>query len=177
MVKVKRIKNSFIYVGRNAKQKRIDLVANFFDDLLANFPGITCRFVIAGDAPIAVLNLIETYGKRVVIELNLSNSKVLHRLCASEYFVVLSDFEGYCMAAYEAVQAGCFLIYRDVGEIKNYVLQNRSFEVLASENAYQQFREVLEERIYIDSDEVEPAKLTFQGRAIDTYNSRFIAII
>ena len=145
-IKVERIRNSFIFVGRNTKQKRLDLVVEFFKHLLCKFSSVTCRFAIAGDVPIAVLMLRETFNNRVVVESNLSNSEVLYRLCSSEYFVVLSDYEGYCMAANEAVQAGCFIIYRDVGEIKSYVLPDQSFKVMNLENSYNQFDEVIARR-------------------------------
>ena len=80
VTKIERIRNTFIYVGRNAKEKRMDLVVGFFKHLLDNFPGVTCRFVIAGDVPTAVLNLMKMFEKRVAIELNPSNSEVFHRL-------------------------------------------------------------------------------------------------
>lgn len=176
-IKVERIRNSFIFVGRNTEQKRLDLAVSFFKHLLTNFPGVTCRFVIAGDVPIAVLNLIELFGERVAVESNLSNSEVLYRLCATEYFVVLSDFEGFCMVANEAVQAGCFVIYRDVGEIKNYVLPDLSFKVMNHENFYNQFDELLAKRneIYQIGTESTGPKLQRNFGAI--YTSRFMALI
>jgi len=176
-IKVERLRNSFIFVGRSAKQKRMDLVVEFFNHLLYNFPSVTCRFVIAGDVPRAVLMLRETFNKRVVVESNLSNSEVLYRLCVSEYFVVLSDFEGYCMAANEAVQAGCFIIYRDVGEIKNYVLPDRSFEVMNLENAYNQFDEVLARRNEIHPMGIERSVSKSRSNSSFTYTSRFLALI
>lgn len=144
---IERTSNSFIYVGRNAKEKRIDLVTGFFQHLLINFPSVTCRFVIAGDVPRAVSELMESFGKRVIVESNLTNSDVLCRLRASEYFVLLSDFEGFCMTAYEAVYAGCYVIYRDVGEIKSYILPDQSFEVRDLENLYDQSDKMLAGRM------------------------------
>lgn len=174
---VERSRNSFIYVGRNAKEKRMDLVVGFFEHLLTTFRGVTCRFAIAGDVPIAVLRLTESFGKRVVVESNLSNSEVLYRLCASEYFVVLSDFEGFCMAANEAVQAGCFVIYRDVGEIKKYVLPDQSFKVMNLEDLYNQFDEVLAKRNETHLTGVEGAGPKSGDDFSVTYTSRFVALI
>lgn len=176
-IKVERSRNSFIYVGRSTKEKRIDLVADYFKHLLINFPDVTCRFVIAGDVPIAVSNLVETFGKRVITESNLANSEVLYRLCASEYFVVLSDFEGFCMAAYEAVQSGCFVIYRDIGEIKNYVLPDQSFKVMNLENLCVQFDKILAKRNEIHPIGVESAGPKLQSNFSVTYVSRFMALI
>ncbi len=177
VMKVERIKNTFIYVGRNAKEKRMDLVVNFFKHLLDKFPAVTCRFVIAGDVPLAALNLMKAFGRRVAIESNLSNSEVFNRLFASEYFVVLSDLEGFCMTAYEAVQAGCFIIYRDVGEIKNYVIPGQSFKLMNFDNLYNQFDEVLVKRNKIDLmqvDSIGPKLLNNPGA---TYTSHFIALV
>ena len=176
-IKVDRIRNSFIFVGRNAEQKRLDLVIEFFKHLLTNFPGVTCRFVIAGDVPRTVLNLIELFDQRVAVDMNLSNSEVLYRLYASEYFVVLSDFEGFCMAANEAVQAGCFVIYRDVGEIKNYVLQDLSFKVMNHNNFYTQFDELLAKRDDIYPISSESTGLKLQSDFSVTYTSRFMTLI
>ncbi len=178
-IKVERIRNTFIYVGRNAKEKRMDLVVGFFKYLLTNFPSVTCRFVIAGDVPMAVLSLIEKFGKRVTVESNSSNSEVFQRLCASEYFVVLSDLEGFCMVAYEAVQAGCFIIYRDVGEIKNYVLPDHSFKfkVTDLENLYNQFNEVLAKRNEINPIGFESTGPKLRSNFNATYTSCFMALI
>ena len=176
-IKVERIRNSFIFVGRNSKQKRLDLVVEFFKHLIENFPSVTCRFAIAGDVPIEVLMLRETFKNRVAVESNLSNSEVLYWLCASEYFVVLSDYEGYCMAANEAVQAGCFIIYRDVGEIKNYVLPDQSFKVMNHENSYNQFDEVLARRNEIHPMDIERVCPKLRSNASFTYTSRFLAAV
>lgn len=175
--KVERVRNTFIYVGRNAKEKRMDLVTGFFKHLLTEFPAVICRFEIAGDVPAAVLSLVETFGKRVTVRSNSSNSEVFDRLRASEYFVVLSDLEGFCMAAYEAVQAGCFIIYRDVGEIKNYVLSDRSFKVTDLKNLYNQFDEVLTKRNKTDQAEVANAVPKLQNNISSTYSSHFMALI
>lgn len=174
---VERIRSSFIFVGRDTEQKRLDLVVGFFKHLLTNFPKVTCRFAIAGDVPTAVSNLIGSFEKRAVVESNLSNNEVLHLLCASEYFVVLSDFEGFCMAANEAVQAGCFVIYRDVGEIKNYVLPDLSFQVMNHENFYNQFDEILTKRNQNHQIGVESAGPKLQGDFDGTYTSRFMDLI
>ncbi len=175
-IKVERVRNSFIFVGRNAEQKRLDLVVGFFKHLLTNFPDVTCRFVIAGDVPIAVLDLIELFGKRASVESNLSNSEVLYRLCASEYFILLSDFEGFCMAANEAVHAGCFVVYRDVGEIKNYVLPDLSFKVTNHEKFYDQFDEILAKRNKTHPI-VKSTGPNLQNNYSVTYTSRFIDLI
>lgn len=177
MVEVERIKNSFIFVGRNAKEKRMDLVVGFFRNLLSNFPFVTCRFVIAGDVPILVSDLMEEYGERVVTELNLSNSEALHRLCASEYFVVLSDFEGYCMTAYEAVQAGCFVIYRDVGAIKSYIFPNQSFEVKDLGDLHSQFDSVLAQRNEFLAVGIKMDGPKMQSSPSSTYTSCFMTLI
>ncbi|MFA4933760.1 MAG: glycosyltransferase [Candidatus Omnitrophota bacterium] len=176
-IEVKRVKNTFIYVGRNASEKRMDLVAGFFEHLMTKFPAVRCRFEIAGEVPITVLNLKNAFGDRVSVKSNSSNTEVYEKLSSSEYFVVLSDLEGFCMSAYEAVQAGCFVIYRDVGEIKNYVIPDRSFRVIDLENLYDQFDEVLEARNKAGAVKsfIPPAESL--GNNIDTYNYRFIDMV
>ncbi len=176
-VKVDRKRNSFIYVGRNGKEKRLDLIVDFFKHLLFNFPNVTCRFVIAGIVPATVLNLMEQFDKRVTVESNLSSIDVLCRLRASEYFVVLSDFEGFCMAANEAVQAGCVVVYRDVGEIKNYVLPELSFKMTNHEDFYDQFDELLAKRNEIDPIGIDSIEPKLQSNFNATYTSRFLDLI
>jgi glycosyltransferase involved in cell wall biosynthesis len=177
VIKIERIRNSFIFVGRNAEQKRIDLVVDFFKHLLANFPNVTCQFVIAGDVPISVFNLKDLFAQRVSVDLNLMNSEVSRRLYASEYFVVLSDFEGFCMAANEAVQAGCFIIYRDVGEIKNYVLPDLSFKVMNQKNFYNQFDEIFKARNEVVPRNIGSVGPKLQGDSSVTYTTSFMALI
>jgi glycosyltransferase involved in cell wall biosynthesis len=143
---IRKTRNSFIFVGRSNAQKRLDLVVTFFEHVLTKIPEAVCRFVIAGDIPPNVNRVAEASAGRVEVEANITNGQVLERLSRSEYFVVLSDYEGFCMAAYEAVQAGCFVIYRDVGEIKNYVSRDRSFLVRDPDTFHEQFDRVLEER-------------------------------
>jgi len=177
LMKTVRVRNSFICVCRNTAQKRLDLIADFYKHLLTNSPNVTCRFVISGGVPLAILNLMELFGTRVFLERDLMNADVLKRLCASEYFVVLSDYEGFCMAANEAVQAGCFIIYRDVGEIKNYVLSDQSFKVMRLGDFYAQFDEVLAKRNEIDPIEFELSGAKLSRECTTTYASRFIAMM
>jgi glycosyltransferase involved in cell wall biosynthesis len=176
-VKIDRSRNSFIYVGRNGKEKRLDLVVDFFNHLLIAFPRVTCRFVIAGAVPAIVLNLTEQFNERVTVEFNLSSTEVLYRLRASEYFVVLSDFEGFCMAANEAVQAGCLVVYRDVGEIKNYVLPELSFMITDHDDFYNQFDELLAKRNEICPITIENIEPELQSSFSVTYVSRFLDLI
>lgn len=177
LTKIERIKNTFIFVGRNAKEKRMDLVVGFFKHLLTNFPAVACRFAIAGHISADVLNLMQTFGKRVAVEVNPANSEVIQRLRMSEYFVVLSDFEGFCMTAHEAVQAGCFVIYRDVGAIKEYVISGQSFQVTDPEDFYSQFDEVFKRRNELDSAVFQGSALKPRDSYAATYSSRFIDLV
>lgn len=173
---IDRIKNSFIYVGRNASEKRMDLIVGFFKHLLANFPDVTCLLAIAGGIPESVFSLIDQFGKRVIVSSGLSNNEVFDLLSVSEYFVVLSDLEGFCMTAYEAVQAGCFVIYRDVGEIKNYVIPGHSFKVVNPGNFYNQFDDVLIKRNKNNSLGVESSGSKLRSELSVTYTSSFMAL-
>lgn len=174
---IKRIKNTFIYVGRNAKEKRMDLVIDFFQHLLANFPEVRCVFAMANDIPAAVYSLIDNFGERVTTVLGSSNNEVFELLCASEYFVVLSDLEGFCMTAYEAVQAGCFVIYRDVGEIRNYAIADRSFKVVDIDNFYNQFNVVLKKRNENNFTVIESVRPELSNQLSTTYISSFMDLI
>jgi len=173
---INRIKNSFIYVGRNAREKRMDLVVGFFKHLLANFPDVTCLLAIASDIPASVFGLIEQFGKRVIVKSGLSNNEVFDLLSAAEYFVVLSDLEGFCMTAYEAVQAGCFVIYRDVGEIKNYVIPGYSFKMANLDNFYNQFDDVFIKRNKNNPVRVGSAGPKLRSELGITYISSFMAL-
>lgn len=173
---LKRIPNSFIFVGRGTAQKRIDLVAEFFGKLLASFPDVTCRFVIAGECSKDVWQLAAAYRGRVTVENDLPNQEVIRRLCASEYFVVLSDYEGFCMAAHEAVQAGCFVIYRDVGEIRNYVVPGMSFMVRDITGLAAEFSEFLKGRTRVHTAS-ETQESRQQASRQETYSAFFIDLI
>lgn len=143
---ISRVKKSFIFVGRNVGQKRLDLVVDFFRYFLKKYSDITCRFVIAGQTSMIVTKLENSFDPRVSVEYNISNDEVMLRLYSSEYFVMLSDYEGFSMSTYEAVQAGCFVIYRDVGEIGKYITQNLSFNVVSLKDFYVRFDKIFKMR-------------------------------
>lgn len=175
---VGRVKDSFIFVGRSSSQKRLDLVVGVFEYLLLKFPHVTCRFVVSGEVPAAVSNLGSCFPNRVFVEVNLSNNEVLSRLFASEYYVLFSDFEGFSMSAYEAVQAGCFVIYRDVGEIKTYVDPEMSLSVVDVERLFEEVEELIDRRSQIAIDPVvaEGSQLASVVPEV-TYTSSFLSLV
>ena len=170
-----KILDSFIFVGRNSQQKRLDIVAKFLRYVLTHLENSSCQLIISGVVPAYAEELVTDFPHRTVIKNNLRNEDVINQLVCSENFVVLSDYEGFCMAAYEAVQARCNIIYRDVGEISSYVNQEQSFLVRDISNFHDEFLEW-----YSKKDSVRDnnnAKYSSRPNDANTYVMRYLELI
>ena len=127
-VPVKKLR-SFVCVGRNDPVKRFDLLATYADRILGKWQDAHFWFVVSGE-PLPILQNLELkYLGRAHVLYNVPHQQVQDVLDKSHFYVILSDFEGFSMSTYEAVQANCFVIYRDVGEISSYVLPTLSCSV------------------------------------------------
>ncbi len=112
-----------VWVGRNARQKRLDLLREFLVAMSKRIRNGRCALIIAGSPPDFVEGLSGETGWDVQKYLSLDHEKVLGILRRSRFYLLFSDFEGMSMSTIEAIQAGCVAVVRPVGEIDRYLDQ------------------------------------------------------
>lgn len=110
-----------IWVGRPVQQKRLDLVIAIVKELAKRSTSGRMCFLVAGDIPEDIADLKLGNNWTVDIRQSVSHGEVLRLLEMTRFFLLPSDFEGMCMSAIEAINAGCVPIIRRVGEIGSYV--------------------------------------------------------
>lgn len=116
-------KIDIVFVGRAAHVKRLDLVVRLIDHYAQRRTNFRVVFAISGKPPDCVKKLANRQSTMVEIRIDVSYLEVENLLANSQYFISLSDFEGFSMATAEAVMAGTIPVVRPVGEIKHYVSQ------------------------------------------------------
>lgn len=95
--------NDFVWCGRIAPEKKIiDFAVRFEDEVDSEF------FVIGGPDNIAWKSDIENSDLEKVHFLGrLFDESLANELSNHQYFVLMSDYESYCVALLEALSAGC----------------------------------------------------------------------
>jgi len=149
------------WVGRSHPVKRLDLVASFLRELAGRRPGVRITLIVAGEAPSDIVSLARDRGIHLSIVQNASEGRVRDLLGNSRSFLLLSDFEGMSMATVEAVQAGCLVVTRPVGEIPAYIGENSG--VLVHDTSREGLRQLAERVSRILDDE--PGAMTMIARA------------
>jgi len=129
-IQINKRENDFIFVGRNIKDKRLDLLIKFIKEISKLI--INVKFILIINGPV---NSETNEIKRLSIKIlkNLDNNKVLHYLEKTNFYLHFSDREGMSMSTIEAIQAGCVPVIRLSGELKNY-LNNKSAFIINGES-------------------------------------------
>lgn len=114
-------KYDFSWIGRNSKEKRLDLLLNFFEKLENKKIKINALLVISGKK----LKKFEVHSKNfkfVSIECiyNIDSSKANALLSESKINLCFSDYEGFSSTSFEAIKRGNIIASRYVGEIPFY---------------------------------------------------------
>jgi alpha-1,3-mannosyltransferase len=123
-------KNSFLFLGRLSKNKRIDLLLETFAELKKK--GIGFRLLVVGKDFEGLLAGLKTrarelgIGKETEFFPDASDKELLSLLSSSEFFVSASSFEGFGIAAIEAMAAGCIPILNDIPCFKDFVNDGKS---------------------------------------------------
>ncbi len=116
-------KINFLYIGRFSKHKRIDKSLDVIKKLVNKNFNITFNLYGSDDGEI-------NYIKDKINKLNLQNNVYIHDAVNPQnlpeifdkhnFYLQLSDFEGFAMSVCEAMQSGLVCCITPVGEIKNY---------------------------------------------------------
>tara|TARA_B100000900_G_scaffold256642_1_gene218721 strand:+ start:383 stop:1438 length:1056 start_codon:yes stop_codon:yes gene_type:complete len=114
-------KYDFSWIGRNSKEKRLDLLFNFFEKLETKKIKINALLVLSGKK----LKRFEAFSKNfkyVNIEYiyNIDSSKANAFLSESKINLCFSDYEGFSSTSFEAIKRGNIIASRCVGEIPFY---------------------------------------------------------
>lgn len=113
----------FIYCGRIAHEKRLDLILKFLSIAQAQAPDSEALMLLgASDNAFNELKVeVARLDLRVTLLQNVSAHEVPSYFRQSEFYLNLSDYEGFSMTTVEALQCGCVPVVRPVGEIPRYV--------------------------------------------------------
>lgn len=111
----------FVWTGRAAAVKRIDLLIKFLSLAEGHFNRGRVIIAIAGQVPASLSEFASTSCWIIEFKQNLPNADVLVALGRAKFYLLFSDHEGMSMSTVEAVQAGCVAVVRRVGEISRYL--------------------------------------------------------
>lgn len=141
-------KYDFSWIGRNSKEKRIDLFINFLNRLERKKSNAKVLVIISGKKSI----FLESYSKKLKnIELdffyNISYSKVNELLKQSKINLCFSDYEGFSVSSFQAINKGNILGSRKVGEIINYAKEEN--HVFLKSLSKQHFETFIDSLIYL----------------------------
>lgn len=123
----KKKKNSFVFLGRMSKNKRIDLLI----DALAGLQGKPELHIAGMDfdnlAPVLKARAKEKgIEGQVFIHGEVSDRKLLDLLAQSEFFVSASEYEGFGITAIEAMASGCIPILNNIGSFRSFVQEKKN---------------------------------------------------
>jgi len=121
---------SFVFVGRLAKNKRIDLLLEAFALVLQKKPDAMLR-IVGSDFDNILYELQQKsidleISNRVFFSQNISAAQLLEIISESEFFVSASETEGFGISAVEAMAAGCIPILNDIDAFKAFVNDGRN---------------------------------------------------
>lgn len=119
----------FIWTGRAASVKRIDLLVRFLGLVESYLPDRRAVIAIAGQVPAELAEFARTSGWDIDIRQDLPNVDVLAALSRARFYLLFSDHEGMSMGTVEAVQAGCVAVVRRVGEIPSYLEESACISI------------------------------------------------
>ena len=131
--------NTFIYVGRISKNKRVDLLIEAIAIVQHKIPNV--KLTIAGED---FENLLPNL-KKMVNEKNLqknvlfavgkfSPEEVRAFYASSEFFVSASQYEGFGISAIEAMASGCVPILNDIDSFRDFIKRSGAGFIANFEN-------------------------------------------
>lgn len=116
-------KNTFLYIGRLSKNKRVDRlleVASYLKKRIPNF-----RFYIVGDGN--ERPMLEKKCKDLDLTKNVqfvgekTGKPLLEYYFRSRFFLSASEYEGFGISVIEAMASGCIVIINDIESFRNFV--------------------------------------------------------
>jgi glycosyltransferase involved in cell wall biosynthesis len=112
---------SFSWVGRNSKEKRLDLLAKFINSMVDKDIPFLINICIAGDSHSCLDDLAVKHKNSVKIQYNVPPSEITSIYKNSKIALCFSDYEGFSASTAEAALYGNLIFARRVGELPNYL--------------------------------------------------------
>jgi len=112
---------TFSWVGRNSKEKRLDLLVKFITSMIDRDVSFLINICIAGESYSPLDNLAIKYKESIVIQYNIPPQHVnlIHK--NSKISLCFSDYEGFSASTAEAALQGNLICARKIGELPNYL--------------------------------------------------------
>ena len=166
----------FIFIGRNIKDKRLDILLKFIQKINKLIPNLNFKLIINGPSSDETRDI-----KKLSYNIlnNLENKEVLKLLAKSKFYLHFSDREGMSMSTIEAIQCGCIPVIRLSGELKNY-LDNESAIIIDDDKDKSLEKTVNTiSKIYNEHDNLNKMRLLALNRVenIEKYTDTFKKII
>lgn len=123
----KKQKKSFIYVGRIAKNKRVDNLIRAFSIVAKNDP--QAKLLVIGSGGDILPSLEEWVRKQglqrsIVFAGQVTESEKRKYLSSSQFFLSASEYEGFGIAVVEAMASGCIPIVNSIPAFSEVVGKN-----------------------------------------------------
>ncbi|MDD5163414.1 MAG: glycosyltransferase family 4 protein [Candidatus ainarchaeum sp.] len=121
--------NSFIFVGRISRNKRIDLLIDAFAELKEK----EFKLHIVGMDFDNLTNGLKAraeekgIGKKVFFHGEVPEKELLELMGSSEFFVSASEYEGFGITALEAMAAGCIPILNNIVSFREFIRGENGF--------------------------------------------------
>jgi len=130
--------NTFVFVGRFSKNKRIDLLIEAFAK--ASEKNDAVLYIVGGDFDGLRENLelkVKTLGaKDKIIFLGmLPHEKLYEVLSKSDFFISASEYESFGVSAIEAMHAGCIPVLSSIATFEEFVQNGRNGFILDFSNS------------------------------------------
>lgn len=130
-VKVKKIPETFLYLGRLSMNKRLDRLINVFALHRAHHPNAT--LTIAGEdwdgsrERLGIIAREKGVESAVQFTGRVGTEERIRLLAESQFFVSASEYEGFGISAIEAMATGCIPCLNPIPSFSQFITDNRGF--------------------------------------------------
>ena len=114
----KKEKNTFVYVGRIAPNKRIDNLVRTFTIAGKMDSRIKLR-IIGKDSGNLLPGLRKIAGSNITFKENVTEKEKLDSLAKTQFFVSASEYEGFGLSVLEGMASGCIPILNSIPAFRN----------------------------------------------------------
>lgn len=114
---------AMVVCGRLSPEKRPDLILSFLEMMQKRWPAARPLLLLSGDEAALTIFDGQAADRRLhaTILHNVPSEDVAGHMQSADFYLNLSDYEGFSMTTVEALRTGCVPVVRPVGEIPNYL--------------------------------------------------------
>jgi len=115
-----------LYVGRIDDQKNLPLFLEIVSNIKKTVFNITVNIVGDGDKKKNIKSLIRKLGLQKNISIIKPTLDTVAYYNQAKIFLLTSNYEGFPLTLMEALSSGCFPVVRDIPEISQFFIKNKS---------------------------------------------------